>query len=93
MPKENQGEPCLEAEALVHRVDAVNRELTALVGGVLLTIDVPLDCEVVLHRERVKLRMIQSRDRVRVAFRVRADSLVAWRIEVQTVASIAVLSP
>ena len=73
----------LEAEAVVHRIDPVNRELAALVGGVPVTIYVPPDCEVVLRGERVKLRMVQPRDRLRVAFTERANPLVARAIEVQ----------
>jgi hypothetical protein len=79
----NNFEPVLEAEAVVHRVDAVNRELTALVGGALVTIYVPPDCDVVLRGERVKFRMVQPRDRLRVTYAERADSLVARRVEVQ----------
>jgi hypothetical protein len=83
MQKKNHCKPVLEAEAVVHRVDPVNRELAALVEGVLVTIYVPPDCAVVLHGERVKLRMVQPRDRVHVAYTELADSLVARAIEVQ----------
>ena len=79
----NSREPALEAEAVIHRVDPVNRELAALVEGVLVTIYVPPACEVVLRGERVKLRMVQPRDRVRVAYTEVADALVAREIEVQ----------
>lgn len=93
MQSRNNGKPFLEAEGVVHRVDTVNRELDALVRGVVVTIYVPPNCEVILHCERVKLRMIQPRDRVRVAYRELADSLVARTIEVQTVNSFPALSP
>src|SRR3954463_3539411 len=73
----NSRESALEAEAVIHRVDPVNRELAALVEGVLVTIDVPPACEVILRGERIKLRMVQPRDRVRVAYGEVADSLVA----------------
>ena len=63
---------------------AVNRrELAALVEGILVTIYVPPDCNVVLRGERVKLRMVQPRDRVRVTYTELADSLVAREIEVR----------
>jgi hypothetical protein len=83
MQKGNNHKQVVKAEAVVHRVDPVNRELAALVGGVLVAIYVPPGCEVVLHGERVKLRMIQPRDRVRVAYTELADSLVAREIKVQ----------
>jgi hypothetical protein len=83
MQKRTNRMPVLEAEAVVHRVDPVNRELTALVGGVPVTIYVPPDSEVVLRGERVKLRMVQPRDRLRVAYTELAGSLVARAIEVQ----------
>jgi hypothetical protein len=57
--------------------------LAALVEGLLVTIYVPPDCNVVLRGERVKLRMVQPRDRVRVTYTELADSLVAREIEVR----------
>ena len=93
MQQRNNGKPFLETDGVVQRVDAINRELVALVRGGLVTIYLPPECEVVLHRERVKLRMIQPRDRVRVTYRELADSLVARKIEVQTVDSFPALSP
>jgi hypothetical protein len=78
----NRCKPALEAEAVVHRVDPVTRELASCVEGVLVTIYVPPDCDVVLRGERVKLRMVQPRDRVRVTYTEFADSLVAHAIEV-----------
>jgi hypothetical protein len=83
MRRRNHCKPVLEAEAVVHRLDPVNRELAALVGGILVTIYVPPDCDVVLRGERVKLRMVQPRDRLRVTYTELADSLVAREIEVQ----------
>ena len=78
----NSCEPALEAEAVIRRVDPVNRELAALVEGVLVTIDVPPACEVILRGERIKLRMVQPRDRVRVTYTEFANSIVARAIEV-----------
>jgi hypothetical protein len=80
--RRNRCKPALEAEAVVHRVDPVTRELASCVEGVLVTIYVPPDCEVVLRGERVKLRMVQPRDRVRVTYTEFADSMVARAIEV-----------
>ena len=78
----NSCEPALEADAVIHRVDPVNRELAALVEGILVTIDVPPACEVILRGERIKLRMVQPRDRVRVTYTESANPIVARAIEV-----------
>ncbi len=78
----NSCETALEAEAVIRRVDPVNRELAALVEGVLVTIDVPPACEVILRGERIKLRMVQPRDRVRVTYTESANPIVAHAIEV-----------
>jgi hypothetical protein len=82
MRRRDSREPDLETEAVIHRVDPVNRELAALVGGVLVTIDVPPDCEVILRGERIKLRMVQPRDRVRVHCTEFANPMLARAIEV-----------
>ncbi len=73
----------LQSVGVVHRVDMVNRELTVLVNGAPLTFDVPVGCEIDLHGERVRFRMVQPRDRVRVRHTRRGGFLVALGIEVQ----------
>jgi hypothetical protein len=93
MRRRNNCKPVLEAEAVVHRVDPVNRELAAFIEGALVTIYVPPDCAVVLRDERVKLRMVQPRDRVRVTYADLAGSPVAREIEVQPAHPPASLSP
>jgi hypothetical protein len=72
-----------EVEAVVHRVDPVNRELAVVVEGTLVNMYVPPDCKVVLRGERVKLRMVQPRDRMRVKYTGLNDFLIAREIEVQ----------
>ena len=78
-------ESAVEAEAVIHRIDPVNRELAGLIDGVGVTIYVPPACEVVLRGERVKLRMVQPKDHVRVTYTELADPLIARAIEVQPV--------
>jgi hypothetical protein len=73
----------LQSIGVVHRVDTVNRELTMLLNGDPLTFDVPVDCEIALHGERVRFRMVQPRDRVRVRHAWRGGFPVALAIEVQ----------
>ena len=82
MGRRNSCESALEAEAVIHRVDPVSRELAALVEGVLMTIYAPPACDVILRGERIKLRMVQPRDRVRVTYTEFANSIVARAIEV-----------
>jgi hypothetical protein len=79
----NNYESALEAEAAIHLVDPINRELATLVDGVLVTIYVPPACDVMLRGERIKLRMVQPRDRVRVTYTQCGDSMIASAIEVQ----------
>lgn len=73
----------INSVGMVHRVDTVNRELTVFVNGELLTFDVPVGCEVVLHGEPVKLRMVQPLDRLKITYASRGGLRVARAIEVQ----------
>lgn len=73
----------LRAEAIVHRVDTINRELSVLIGSVPVAIHVSRDCDVVLRGERVKLPMIQPSDRLRIAYAGKiSNSLEAIAIQV-----------
>ena len=64
MPRRNRYKPAVEAEAIVHSVDPVNRELGVVIVGSLVNIYLPPNCDIVLRGERVKLRMVQPGDRV-----------------------------
>jgi hypothetical protein len=74
----------MRADGIVRAVDPVNRELAALVGGAVVTFDVPPGCAVVLRGERVKLRLIQPGDQVRVTYAAVRGCLVARAVEVHT---------
>jgi hypothetical protein len=54
----------------VVRVDPPNRELTILADGRVLALDVPPGCAVLLNGQPVRLRLLQSQDRVRVRHRL-----------------------
>jgi hypothetical protein len=71
-----------QTDGVVQHVDTVNRELAALVGGALVTFDVPPGCPVVLRGERVKLRLVQPGDPVRVTYTGARGPLVACAVEV-----------
>lgn len=75
--------PALHSAGMVHRVDTVNREVAVFVNGELLTFDVPVGCAILLHGERVKLRMVQPRDWARIAYARQGRLLVAQTIELQ----------
>jgi hypothetical protein len=70
-------------EGIVQRVDTVNRELTLVAEGATFVIDVPSDCPILLRGERVKMRMIQPRDPVRVTYAEGRDPRAACAVEVQ----------
>lgn len=72
-----------EIEGIVRRVDPVGREVEVHVAGTPVSLDVRSDCVITLRGERVKLRLIQPRDRVRVKYTEHAGALVAATIEVQ----------
>ena len=72
-----------EIEGIVRRVDPVGREVEVHVAGIPVSLDVRSDCVITLRGERVKLRLIQPRDRVRVKYTERSGARVAAAIEVQ----------
>jgi hypothetical protein len=83
MRTRNSYEPALKAEAVVQRVDPISRELIVLIDGVLTTIYVRPGCDVMLRGERIKLRMVQPKDRVLVTYDEHANSMIADAIDVQ----------
>lgn len=70
-----------QPEAVIQRMDVVNREMELLIGEHRWIISVPPDCAVLLRGERVKLRMLQPGDRVRVTYRADTTPPVACIIE------------
>jgi hypothetical protein len=76
--------PTLQCEGVVRRVDLVGREVLVHVAGTPVSFDVRLGCVITLRGERVKLRLIQPRDRVRVAYTESQGARVADAIEVRT---------
>jgi hypothetical protein len=72
-----------EMEGVVRRVDPVGREVEVHVAGIPISLDVRSDCVITLRGERVKLRLIQPRDRVRVKYTEHPGARVANAIEVQ----------
>ncbi|QEL17508.1 hypothetical protein [Limnoglobus roseus] len=71
-------------EGTVRRVDPVGRVVEVRVGGVTINFDVRPDCVITLRGERVKLRMLEPRDRVRVTYTEYQGTRVADAVEVST---------
>lgn len=74
----------VHSDGVVRRVDPVGREVEVRVGGATVSFDVRPDCVITLRGERVKLRIIQPRDRVRVTYTHRQGARVAVAVEVST---------
>jgi hypothetical protein len=71
------------AQGIIERVDTLGREITMLLPTGLEVFYLPPDCPIVLHGERIKLRMIQPRDQALVIFDKNNGMLVAKLLEVQ----------
>jgi hypothetical protein len=73
-----------QARGSLVRVDTFNRELTLLVGGAVLDLDVPPSCAIVLNGQAVRLRLLQPQDRLLVAYEPGLGRGIARRIDVNT---------
>jgi hypothetical protein len=83
MHRPNAYRSITEIDGVVRRVDPVGREVELHAGGATISLDVPPDCVITLRGERVKLRLLQARDRVRVKYVEYPGARVADAIEVQ----------
>jgi hypothetical protein len=72
------------AYGVLQRVDLIDREVTVRQEGGVVNYSVSPGCEVLLNGERVKLRLLQPRDHVRVAYRPRAEGRAALSVEAVT---------
>jgi hypothetical protein len=82
MQRPNAARHLIEIDGVVHRVDPAGREVEVQIAGTPVSFDIRPDCVVTLRGERVKLRLIQPRDRVRVAYTECRGARVADVIEV-----------
>lgn len=73
---------------IVESVDVVQRELIIVVRCQRMAVDVPPQCTVVLRGERIKLRIIQAGDVVRIRLASRTARSIAQRVEVAPVNSL-----
>jgi len=75
-------------QGIVQEVNLLDRDLTVYSGMKAAVVDVPPDCPVFLHGERIKLRLLQPSDIVSIAFVRRDERLVAQKVEVEPTVSL-----
>jgi hypothetical protein len=73
----------LEVDGIIERVDVPGRELTVRVGHASRQFALAPGCPLVLHGERVKLRMLQALDRARLDYAREGENLIAYRVRVR----------
>jgi hypothetical protein len=83
MQRPDAARQLVEINGVVRRVDPAGREVEVQVAGGPVSFDVRPGCVVTLRGERVKLRLIQPRDRVRVAYTECRGARIVDAIEVQ----------
>lgn len=72
------------AHGVVQQVDLIDRGVIVRQDSGTKKYLVSANCEVLLNGERVKLRMLQPRDQVRIAYRPRGEGCVALSVEAVT---------
>ena len=73
--------PLKIAYGVLQRIDLIDREVTIRQENRSTTYCVTPNCEVLLNGERVKLRLLQPQDHVRIAYRSGAEGLTALSVE------------
>jgi cobalt-zinc-cadmium efflux system membrane fusion protein len=76
--------PVQETVGVIQAVDVPGRTLTLQADGVSTTFDIAPDCAIVLHGERVKLRLVQPSDTAVVAYEQTLEGLLAHVVQVET---------
>jgi hypothetical protein len=74
----------LQLEGVLRRVDVIGREIEVADQATQMTMMVPPDCQLYLHGEPVKLRLLLPGDRLRISYRELSDTLVACVVEAQS---------
>jgi hypothetical protein len=68
---------------VIEEIDLVSREVRVHLGDSAARFDVPPDCPVWLHGERIKLRLVQPGDRVAIQYGKQCGRFVVERLDVQ----------
>ena len=71
-----------EVAGTLRLIDALARELTLCANGAEIRFDVPVDCQIQLNGERVKLRLLQPLDHAQIFFEECKGSRLARSIRV-----------
>src|SRR5436309_5362356 len=82
MPSQDTTDPFHEVEGIIQQVDPVGRELPVLVNGLPMNFYVPLDCNISVKRERVRMRLLQPDDHVCLIYSVEHGVTIARSIRV-----------
>ena len=72
-----------DLDGVIERVDIAGRELTVRVGGAPRQFALAPDCELLLHGEPVKLRLLQALDRAHLRYARAGDDLIAYQVRVR----------
>jgi hypothetical protein len=80
MPSLEIGPSVSDVSGFVHQVDVPGRQLWVSVRNQVMRFDVAPECTVVLHGERVKLRLLQPMDYAYILYACVQDSLVAYSV-------------
>lgn len=68
-------------EGVIRHVDIVNRDVSVFTTNDVRVFDVPASCAIRLNGERVKLRLLQPRDRVRLTYMLHNEICTAVSID------------
>lgn len=71
-----------EVSGFIREVNAVERSVRLLADGIETTYDLAPVCAIVLHGERVKLRLLQPKDYAHISYTETADGRVAHAVRV-----------
>jgi hypothetical protein len=77
MPLTNAEIDVRETAGVIDEIDLLTRFVRVHVAGGMIDFDIASDCVVMLHGERVKLRLLQPGDPVRVGFTQDAERRLA----------------
>ena len=67
----------------IEEVDLLTREVTVALPEHTCVFDIPPGCPIVLHGERIKLRLVQPGDQVAITFLPRAELPIVKLLKVQ----------
>jgi hypothetical protein len=88
LPEQDNATTIREVEGTVLQVDLLAREIRLAVGGALLDLIVPPDCVILLNGERIKLRLLEQRDRVHVRYALVGEVPFAHSVQVDSLARV-----